>query len=258
MRDLVAAFGGEVPAAETGELLAWLDAFSDAHWNFRGRLGGVERDRIRVDLPVRLAAAAGTAAAALGLMDSIEPPHDEYAHVLVLGGLARACLQRTEHAARLAATRRVGAIAALGSLRPLGPEERVVPGAEGCRTEADALAAGVRAAFGTGVPVLVAPPRDPAAPRANTADTYEHWAAAARPRAEERILIVTSPIYVPFQHCDAIRILGLRYRCGIDTVGFDPHRASTPQPPGAAGPDRCLQEIRSAIRAARALHAAVA
>ncbi|MEU7867061.1 hypothetical protein [Dactylosporangium sp. NPDC049140] len=255
MRDLVSAFGGELPGED---LLAWLDAFSDAHWNFRGRLGGVERDRIRVDLPPQLAAAALDAAAGLGLTGSAEPPHDEYAHVLVLGGLARACLQRTEHAARLAAARRIGSVAALGSLRPLGPEERAVPGVEGCATEADALAAGVKAAFGGDVPVLVAPPRAPGAGRANTADTYEHWAALARPRADQRILVVTSPLYVPFQHCDAIRILGLRYRCGIDTVGFDPLRASTPQPPGAAGPDRCLQEIRSAIRAARALLAAVA
>ncbi|WP_433044575.1 hypothetical protein [Dactylosporangium sp. CS-033363] len=256
MRDLVAAFGGDLPRdAPTADLLAWLDDFSDAHWNFRGRLGGAERDRVRVDLPPRLAAAALQAARGLGLTDSIEPPHDEYAHLLILGGLARACLQRTEHAARLAATRRVGAVAALGSLRPLGPEERGVVDVD---TEAEALAVGVNAAFGADVPVLVAPPRDPAAPRANTADTYEHWAAQACPRADERILIVTTPIYVPFQHCDAIRILGLRYRCGIDTVGFDPARASTPQPPGAHGADRYLQEIRSAIRAARALHTAAA
>ncbi|MFI5910291.1 hypothetical protein [Dactylosporangium sp. NPDC051541] len=258
MRDLVAAFQGEVPSGGTAQLLAWLDAFSDEHWNFRGRLGGAERDRVAVCLPASLGEAALTAAEGLGLTDSIEPPHDRYDHLLVLGGLARACLQRTEHAARLAATRHIGTVTALGSLRPLGPAERQVPGVEHCATEADALAAGVRAAgFGRDVPVLVAPPRDPGAPRANTADTYEHWAAVAEPRPDQRILIVTSPIYVPFQHCDAIRILALRYRCGIDTVGFDPARASTPQPDGAAGPDRYLQEIRSAVRAARALYAAV-
>jgi hypothetical protein len=260
MRDLVAAFGGAFPGGTPGALLAFLDDFSDTHWNFRGRLGGAERDRVRVELAGPRADAALAAAAGLGLTDSIEPPHDAYDHLLILGGLAPACLQRTEHAARLAATRRIGAVAALGSLRPLGPQERAVPGAGDCVPEADALAAGVRAAFGPGssVPVLAAPPRNPGAARADTADTYEHWAALARPRPADRILIVTSPIYVPFQHCDAIRILALRYRCGIDTVGFDPARASTPQPAGAAGPDRCLQEIRSAIRAARALHTAVA
>ncbi|UWZ49846.1 hypothetical protein Dmats_29910 [Dactylosporangium matsuzakiense] len=257
MRDLVAAFNGRLPdAVGTAGLLAWLDEFSDTHWNFRGRLGGAERDRVRVDLDPAHAAAALTAAEGLGLTDSIEPPHAGYDHLLILGGLAPACLQRTEYAARLAATRRIGAVTALGSLRPLSPPERQVQGVGAAETEADALAAGVRAAFDRHVPVLVAPPRDPAAPRANTADTYEHWAAVAQPRPEQRILIVTSPIYVPFQHCDAIRILALRYRCGIDTVGFDPARATTPQPPGAAAPDRYLQEIRSAIRAARALHTA--
>ncbi|WP_432972324.1 hypothetical protein [Dactylosporangium sp. CA-233914] len=256
MRGLVAAFGGDQPDIAAGPLLAWLDDFSDTHWNFRGRLGGAERDRVRVDLPPRLAAAALAAAGDLGLTGAIDPPQEQYAHVLVLGGMARACLQRTEHAAHLAATRAFGTITALGSLRPLGPEERVVPGVEGCATEADALAAGLRLQ-GLEPDVSVAPPRDPGAPRANTADTYEHWAARANPRPDERILVVTSPIYVPFQHCDAIRILALRYRCGIDTVGFDPRRATTPQPPGASGADRYLQEIRSAIRAARALHEAV-
>jgi hypothetical protein len=251
MRDLVGAFGGDLPDAAPGDLLAWLDEFSGAHWDFRA---GRERDQVRVELPGPLAAAALTAARGLGLTGAAEPSHAGYAHLLILGGLARACLQRTEHAARLAARLRIGAVAALGSLRPLGPEERALPGAEGCATEADALAAGVRAAFAADVPVLVAPPGDPGAPRANTADTYAHWAALAGPRPDERILIVTSPIYVPFQHCDAIRILALPYRCGIETVGFDPSRSGTPQPPGAAGPDRVLPEIRSAIRAARALH----
>ncbi|WP_432825098.1 hypothetical protein [Dactylosporangium sp. CA-092794] len=258
MRDLVAAFGGELPGCDTPGLLGWLDAFSDEHWNFRGRLGGAERDRVRVELPPRLAAAGLAAAAALGLAGSGEPAHREYTHLLILGGLARSCLQRADHAARLAGALRVGGIAALGSLRPLSAEERALPGLGRCRTEADALAAGVRAAFGgRAVPVLVAPPGDPAAHRANTADTYEFWAAGAHPGPGDRILVVTSPIYVPFQHCDAIRILGLRYRCGIDTVGFDPRLAHPPQPGGAAAADRCLQEIRSAIRAARALLAAV-
>jgi hypothetical protein len=245
------------PGADPGELLAWLDDFSAVHWNFRGRLGGAERHRVRVELPPRLAAAALAAGPALGLATAGDPPHREYTHLLILGGLGRSCLQRTEHAARLAARLRIGAVAALGSTRPLGPEERTVPGLADCATEADALAAGARAAFGERpVDVLVAPPRDPAAARADTADTYAFWASRARPRPEDRILVVTSPIYVPFQHCDAIRMLGLRYRCGIDTVGFDPRRASTPQPPGADGPDRYLQEIRSAIRAVRALHTA--
>ncbi|MER7009140.1 hypothetical protein ABT297_39695 [Dactylosporangium sp. NPDC000555] len=256
MRELVAAFGGDLPEADTGTLLGWLDEFSDDHWNFRGRLGGAERDRVRVDLPERLAAAALVAARELGLAGTGDPPHREYAHLLVLGGLARACLQRTEHAARLAAALRVGAVAALGSRRPLGAEERALPGLDGCETEADALAAGARAAFGDRPVDVLTAPSGRGAPRPNTADTYAFWAGRTRPQPDERILVVTSPIYVPFQHCDAIRVLGLRYRCGIDTVGFDPRLASTPQPPGAAGADRYLQEIRSAIRAARALHAA--
>src|SRR4051794_37833496 len=105
MRDLVAAFGADLPAAGPGDLLAWLDDFSGAHWDFRA---GRERDRVRVELPGPLAAAALTAARGLGLAGAAGPSHGEYAHLLILGGLARACLQRTEHAARLAARLRIG------------------------------------------------------------------------------------------------------------------------------------------------------
>ncbi|MCI4061548.1 hypothetical protein MRQ36_02750 [Micromonospora sp. R77] len=66
---------------------------------------------------------------------------------------------------------------------------------------------------------------------------------------------MTAPIYVPFQHCDALRTLAVPYGCGIDTVGVDPASAAPagiPEP--TLTPGRYLQEIRSAIRAMRALH----
>jgi hypothetical protein len=70
--------------------------------------------------------------------------------------------------------------------------------------------------------------------------------------------MVTAPIYVPFQHCDALRTLALPYGCGIDTVGVDPTAPwlrAFPEP--APTPGRHLQEIRSAIRSLRALHTAL-
>jgi hypothetical protein len=54
-----------------------------------------------------------------------------------------------------------------------------------------------------------------------------------------------------------MRMLALRHGCGIDTVGFDPARVTVPLAPGATGPDRYLQEIRSAIRSMRVLYAAL-
>ena len=42
-----------------------------------------------------------TAAAALGLSDPVPPARPAYAHLVVLGGLAHACLRRVAYAAHL-------------------------------------------------------------------------------------------------------------------------------------------------------------
>ncbi|GAA0732965.1 hypothetical protein [Dactylosporangium roseum] len=267
LRALVAAFGGRIPEDDTAAVLAWLDAFSAAHWDFRA---GRERDEVPTPmLADGVGALVAASAAALRLTDTTAPPHRSYEHLLILGGLGRACLQRTEHAARLVRSGEVtaGEVTALASFRPLTDTERALPGLAGLGHEIDAVEAGVRAAFGfagppggsvsvrtfPGVRVLAAPSGDPRRRRANTADTYEFWAGLVHLRPGDRILVVTSPVYVPFQHCDAIRLVGLPYRCGVDTVGFAPTRASVPQPPEAARPDRYLQEVRSTILAMRRL-----
>ena len=228
------------------------------------------------------------AANALRLVDADRPPHAAYDHLLVLGGLGRACLQRTEYAARLVrdGVVVVPEVAALGSFRPLTEAETTLPGLADSHYEADAMDVGVRSAFGldepalsessggavthrswrvrtyraTGGPqvhVLAAPSSEPESRRAKTPDTYEFWARRFRLRPADRILVVTSPIYVPFQHSDAIRMLATRYGCGIDTIGFDATEAAIPLAPGATGPDRYLQEIRSGILSMQRLHHAL-
>jgi hypothetical protein len=228
------------------------------------------------------------AATALQLVEPQMPRHREYDHLLVLGGLGRACLQRTEYAAQLIEQDVVivPGVAALGSFRPLTEAEKELPGLAGSRYEVDAMDAGVRTAFdldgpgllessddpvdhsswsartyqspaGAEVHVLAAPSSEPATRRANTPDTYEFWAQRINLRATDRILVITSPVYVPFQHADALRMLALRYGCGIDTVGFDLGRVSVPLAPGATNPDRYLQELRSGILSMMRLHWAI-
>lgn len=253
MRALVAAYGETMPA---GDLLPWLDAFSAEHWDFR-RPGRVERDQVKAPaFEPELAALIRAAATALGMVEPARPPRASYEHLLVLGGLGRACLQRSEYAAELVLSGavKVGEVAALGSFRPLTDAEKELPGLGEARFEVDAMAAAMRISFPEfpGISVLAAPSSE-SGKRANTADTYEYWAQRVHLRATDRILIVTTPIYVPFQHGDAIRILGRHYGCGIDTIGLDPARVTVPFAPGATDPDRYLQEIRSAIVSMRAL-----
>ncbi|MEO3777412.1 hypothetical protein ABGB16_11280 [Micromonospora sp. B11E3] len=293
LRDLVTAFGGAPPPAADGSatapLLAWLDDFSAGCWNFRG---GAERYEARApELDAETAALVVSAAEALGLVHGTGPLHDRYHHMIVLGGLARACLHRTSYAAALLTGGLVGRpeVAALGSFRPLTTAEHALlaeRGAAGCRDEMDALDAGVRRYLGLREPasdesdpqpgnrqvswrvrtyrrepgptvrVLAAPSGD-AGRRANTADTQRYWAELLRPAPGDRVLVVTSAVYVPFQHADAIRTLGVPLGVDVDTVGVEARwspEAGLHQP---VAPGTYLQELRSAIRSMRALHDAL-
>jgi hypothetical protein len=292
LRDLVAAFGGTVPGRlPLDELLAWLDDFSAVHWDFRRRHGAAERDEIgEVVLPPAAAEVVGAAATALGLVDPAAVPARRYDHLLVLGGLARSCLHRTAYAAYLVNSGlvEVGEVAALGSFRPLRPAETAgldLPAAAELGYEVDAMDLGIRLGFGypgpteerasTGpithhswavrgyhppsgppVRVLAAPSSEPATRRAHTSDTYHFWAEEVRPAPGDRVLVLTNQIYVPFQHCDAVRSLRLGYGCGVDTVGLDPARLWPDRAVATAGryaAHQYLQEIRSAIRSMRGL-----
>ncbi|MFC0003044.1 hypothetical protein [Micromonospora siamensis] len=289
LRGLVRRFGGRWPAGDLGAVLAGLDDFSARHWDFRA---GAERPDAREPaldpVTIRLVRAA---ADALGLVRPAPPAHPGYRHLVVLGGLAHACLRRVAYAGHLLSTVEItGEVAVLGSCRPLSvPERQVLDAADvpGCATEVDVLDLAVRRSFRVAEPaeedgydgghphhswssrtyrraglpavrVLAAPSSEPDRRRAHTADTQRFWAEHVRLRAGDRVLMVTAPIYVPFQHCDALRTLALPYGCGVDTVGVDPRLAvSVPVPEPTLTPGRYLQEIRSAIRSLRALHAAL-
>ncbi|MFI7077514.1 hypothetical protein ACIBO1_09485 [Micromonospora sp. NPDC049903] len=292
MRDLVDAFGGTVPVptgeTATSSLLAWLDDFSDGCWNFRG---GAERPAAREpDLTPEGRALVLSAAEALGLVQVAKPLHQRYTHLIVLGGLARACLQRNSYAAALLAGGFVGRpeVAALGSFRPLTePEQALLTehGTAGGETEMDAMDAGVQRYLGLREPdddesslapnphlswrirtyrregaptvrVLAAPSGDPTR-RANTADTQRYWAERLRLTPQDRVLVVTSAIYVPFQHADAIRTLGVPFGVEVDTVGVEADWSHEPTLHQPVTPGKYLQEIRSGIRSMRWLVAAV-
>jgi hypothetical protein len=274
---LVERFGGTVPAGDTGSRLAYLDDFSIV-WD--SRRGG-ERSQARYaehDEPTRRLVLA--AATALGLAGRERPAADHYDHVLILGGGPITGRARSRFAADLLAGGvTTGAVAGLGSLRPL-PVTSAALGAAVELTEGDGMLMAAQEAFpplgdttvrqGTTeaghdwwvktypsevgpVSVVAAPPTQPGR-RANTADTMLAWAdLVGRPTPQERILLVTTHLYVPFQHADAISTLGLPYRCGIDTVGFD---TATFQawPKGPAHVGEFLQELRSAIRSLRTLY----
>lgn len=286
LNELVGLSGGEVPPAlELPELLAWLEEFS-AVWDFRG---GKERNLFEArSLDPATEKTIKDAAAALGLVRGGVEPQGHYDHVLILGGLARACLARPLAAARLLENGAVeaGSVTGLGGFRELkgdevGMVERVAAGQIGTEAvddEFDAMDVGVRRAFGLGaasreragssdqaygswrvheyetadetpVFVVAAPSSEPEKRRANTADTYRWFATElAELRPGQRLLLVTSDIYVPYQHADALRVLGLPYGVLVETVGVQPGDVD-PDLNQVFSADAYLQEVRSTIMA---------
>ncbi|MCM0679045.1 hypothetical protein NCC78_30900, partial [Micromonospora phytophila] len=129
LRALVGHFGGDWPAGDLAEVLAGLDDFSARRWDFRG---GRERPEAREPaFDPETAGLVLATAGALGLVRPVPPNRSAYAHLVVLGGLAHACLRRVAYAAHLlrAGTGVTGEVAVLGSFRPLSEVE--------CRTLAE-------------------------------------------------------------------------------------------------------------------------
>jgi hypothetical protein len=282
MTELVGYFGGEVPDGPVGSVLDWMAEFSRV-WDFRA--GVKERfDPTHVDYGDDLDARLRTLISTLGLGGRDRPAHDNYDHVVVLGGGIRVTLGRTDYAARLLADHlRVRTLAGLGSLRWRDDREHregIRLGLDPFETEADMMMVGLRRFLDLADPTTVrtgdgwwhriwahprpgveevhvlaaASGRPPL--RANTADTLVGWAAhVGTPTSAERLLLVTNDPYVRHQHCDAVRLLGSRYGCGIETIGFDDLAKRTWGRPLST--TELLQEVRSSLLAVRQLHDAL-
>lgn len=270
--ELVSAFDGKAPDGELVDQLAYLEEFSVV-WD---RRAGAERFAARYsDYDEHTVTVVHDAAAALGLSDHDHPLAPAYDHVLILGGGRVTGRARARYAAELLSEGvSAGSVVGLGSLRVLPSAASAAdPGSEAEQTEGDAMFNALCEAFppdgpvdersgitadgnawwvrsytctGRPVHVLAAPPTRPGQ-RANTADTLLGWVEfIGRPSSTDSLLVVTTDLYVPFQHSDAIRILGLELRCGVETVGFST-RTFPHWPNGPAKTGELLQETRSAI-----------
>jgi len=287
---LVSMFDGPDVLAATplGELLDELADFS-VQWDFRR---GEERNLAQTaEFADEHAAQIVEAADALGLVHTTRPRHESYDHLVVLGGLIRACILRPRFAAELVAEGlNVGTVTGIGAFRPLKgdePDLAVAAGLPEVDTEFAAMVAGMSDAFGVGAPdetagetvednpnlswevavhhvvggptirVVAAPTTDPTR-RANTPDSYQYLAdELVHIKPGDRVLAVTSAIYVPFQGADAIRMLGLPYRAVVDCGGLDVPVAREPELVQLFTPANYLQEVRSAFLALRNLFTAI-
>lgn len=284
---LVDAFRGDTGRltgnASLASALDYLDRFSE-QWDTRQ---GRERNQAgELGLTPEQEATALAAIEALGHhLGTARPRFHHYDHVLMLGGLIRACISRPRYAARLMADGEITAdcATALGGHRPFVGDEFDLAAANGLphlTEEYEALDAGTRRAFQLGEPtsvegkeselvggtwgvrryrtadglavnVAAAPSSDPATRRADTPDSYAFFARhLAQLQPGQRLLMITTPIYVPPQHLAAIRMLGLPYDVEVDTVGtVNPDAKSGDSLPYTA--TKYLLEVRATFRALR-------
>ena len=285
---LISAFGvvDRLPRS-TEALLEHLDAFSAANWDFRG---GRERNLARAPhfTPGQLGAIE-SAADALGLDSSTAPSRPEYDAVLMTGGMVRAGIVKPRYVRELVdAGLRTRGVVFVGGFRPFGGDEHELARRLGVAgdDEFDAMSGGLVAAFGLNIAadrrevvaenpnaswredswpvsavaagatltVLAAPSKHPESRRANTEDTLRFWAARVG-GAVRSVLVVTTPVYVPYQGSIAVRVLGLEFGMAVETVAVSASASDLGEDTQPFLPRHKLQEIRSAIRGIRDLHA---
>ncbi len=285
MRRLIEASAWDWPGGDdTLAELTRLAALSD-DWDFRQNR---ERNLIEGAAAVTMSgrpvpdSLIMAAAQAFGMINAPRLERRAFSHLVVLSGLARACLNRAHYAAGLVSGGlSAGKVVALGGHRELSSAERDLAAAADLgdlSDEAEVILAATRRAFRLGEPfsaaeqrpaggesaaafhaasawyhwpsvdVMIAPSSEPATRRANTADQLRHWAETVSLSDEDNVLVITTQIYVPYQRMEAVRILGLPYGCGVYCVGVDARTALLPNL-SFSGRDY-LQEIRSALRAA--------
>lgn len=283
---LARVFGGQPPASSSvADRLRWFDEFAGRHWDFRK---GSERALdAAADFDAATAQVVREVGQALGFATAARPSRGAYDHLLILGGLARSCLVRTRYAAALMRDGvAVESVSALTAYRDLSVDERSLlrrAGEHDVAGESHLMRDEMTRSFGLGAPtkqwesrsatpygdaavwvwevgamtasVVVAPSSKPGVRRADTADSLRYWTRySGRLTSESSVLVVTSPVYVPYQHSLAVRLVALPHGCSVETVGAD--FADT-----RLGPLRqsfsersYLQEIRSAIGAVRQLY----
>ncbi|TQL47794.1 hypothetical protein FB562_0864 [Homoserinimonas aerilata] len=285
MARIVGAFGGDTSAVASVRTLDYLGEFSAAHWDFRR---GRERNlAVSAEFTDAQRAAVLEAAPGLGLAPSW-PSRRHYDAVVMTGGMVRAGIVKPRFLRELLdAGVSFDSAVYLGGFRPFaGDELDVAPklGVVGS-DEFHGMEAGMRLAFGlqeppavegegepgdtaswvehswparAGAPrlsVLAAPSSEPELRRANTVDTYRFWAEHRRRPECRSVLVITTPIYVPYQAAGAVEVFGADYGLAVETVGVSESANDLGALTQPFLVQHFLQELRSGIRGMASLRA---
>lgn len=283
LKRLIDIFGGTAP---TGlgfyDYITWVNEFAEI-WNYRGRQNGSkERWAVEDDeIVMKNSEAILQIAEELGLM-GVEEPTEVPDYVLPLGGARLTNYARPQLARKVldAQNNSPAQIVALTGKRPINEIEReyLADYAPDAVTEYDAMCGGIEKAFGlegsgyletsyytsninmqwsirnyekkyseSDVVVLAAPSTDEGR-RANSYDTFKFFLEKFHVAEGQKVLLVTSGIYVPFQLMKFIPI-ALERNIYVDCVGLNNAKAGV----AFSKPSNYCQEIKAAINAIKVL-----
>lgn len=275
------SFGWRCTAATGDGLFAQLDELGSAYWDFRS---GRERNLARLpDLTDEQIAAITDAAPGLGLDGTPPPSRGSYDAVIMTGGMVRAGIVKPRFVAELVEGGvSFGEIAFVGAFRRFAGDEIPLArslGIEGS-DEWDAMVLGLERAFPPTSPPLVeedadgnpfaawrdaswfsddqrvrviaAPSSEPVSRRADTADTFRFWAERVA-GAVSTVLVVTTPVYVPYQGAVAARTLWLESGLEVETVAVSEVANDLGDHTQVFEARHQLQELLAAVRGLRAL-----
>jgi hypothetical protein len=266
------------------ELLAQLDDFASEFWDFRH---GRERNlAVKPELSREQCQVIDQAASVLGLDGTPAPRHTSYDAVILTGGMVRAGIVKPRYLRELYDTGlswRDGVF--LGGFRPYAGDEVGLAAALGVQgnNEFDAMVSGMQRAFDLAAPdssagsttpvaggegvaawredswswrdrmlrVIAAPSSDPERRRANTVDTYRFW--ASRASGIRSVLVITTPVYVPYQAAGAVEVFGLEFGFSVETVAVSAAASDLGEHSQVFLPRHRIQELRSAVHGLRSL-----
>ena len=282
---LLHAFGGYIPeGVPLQEKIKTLVGFSCV-WDYRAkqRVASETGEQARwlvgtENITQEQADAAMKLAAKWGMVNQTKPEKKEYDYILILGGVIMSCLYRTRYAHELIQKYelKVREVVGLTGLRPIADSEKEATDTylADAHTEFDLMKAAVQKEFrvsklrkragkrreelnrswmveeyenSPSICLVAAPSSEPDVRRANTADTFQFWSELKNIGLGKRLLLVTSQIYVPYQHLEGVRILGLSGGHEIETLGFPKEWSAGLQ--GLQKTENYLQEIRSTLQA---------
>jgi len=97
--------------------------------------------------------------------------------------------------------------------------------------------------------LVAAPTYRDGAQRANTRDAFEFWAQRMRGPGMDSALVITNPIYVPYQGVVAMENLGYHHDMTVETVGADDAASELGDETQQFTVQQYLQEMQSTISA---------